>query len=569
MKTVHSRNLSGVALVALSLIWAMPANAQAVVGPADAGRVTVPSRTPELTQMPQDIIKTEQAPAVTAPAGAEKVMLTLKDVTLEGQTIYTPEQLQSFYSGKIDQRISLADVFGIASALTAKYRNDGYILTQVVVPPQTIQSGHVRLQVIEGVVDAISIEGVTSEGELKAITAYANQVKGKPLNTADLERAVLLINDLPGVSVRSILSPSATVPGASDLKIIVDRKSYDGQVAVDNYGSRYLGRFETFAAASLNSIFGQNERVTASVAYVPHDGIEKELAYGDLTYTMPIGSYGTHIELGGALTSTNPGYTLEPLKVNGQSITASAKISHPVIRTRNTNWTVFGLMDMHHVTTQSNIDETREDRITALRIGSRYEVLDTFLGGGYNVISAEAAKGLSILGASDRETPNLSRTDGNPRFTKIEGEYQRLQRIVPHLNLLIGLKGQASDSPLLSSEEFGVGGSGYGRGYDPSEILGDSGIAGKLELQLTSPYEIEHIRTYQLYTFLDAGRVWNRDATTSADRQIEVVSTGLGVRVTLPSETKMGGYVAVPLNRDVGAEGNQDPRFYFNLNQSF
>lgn len=563
------RNLMSVTVLSAAILLInLPASAADIVGPADAGRVTQPQLENTLPTLAPQSIETNQPPSAQAPAGADKINFTLSGITYEGLTVYTPEQLLPVYADRLNKSISLADVYGIAAQLTAKYRNDGYVLTQVVVPPQTIEGGSIRLQVVEGFVDNVTVEGNVTDRERGLILKYANRVKGQPLNTSALERSLLLINDLPGISVRGILSPSAT-SGASDLRVIVERKSYNAELGMDNYGSLYLGRLEGYAAASANSLLGLNERISSTLVYVPNDGIEKELAYGDVTYSQPIGAYGTRVEFSGALTSTNPGFDLAQFKVNGQSTLLSAKVVQPLVRTRNLNWSVYSLFDWRHVNTQSNIDPTKRDRISALRLGTKFDRLDTFLGGGFNTLSVELAHGMNIFGASDKGDANLSRAEGNPEFTKLEGEYQRLQHITQHLNLLMAVKGQLANDAMLSSEEFGIGGASYGRGYNSSEILGDSGVAGKLELQLTNPVEINHVRTWQLYTFFDGGRVWNRDATTSADDMIDLASTGAGVRVTLPSETKMGAYVALPLNRDVQTQGNQDPRFYFNFNQSF
>lgn len=559
----------GVAVLGGCFVATPQAFAQ-VVGPADAGRVEQPEylSRPAVTT-PRQVIETTQAPVAQAPAGAETIHFNLTGIRYDGMTVYSQDELTKLYAAQLNQNISLADVYGIAARLTAKYRNDGYVLTQVVVPPQTIEDGAVRLQVVEGFVDQVVVEGNLTNSERRLIESYANRVKGQPLNTRALEKAILLTNDLPGVSVRGILSPSAATVGASDLRVIVERKAYDAEIGIDNFGSLYLGRLEGYAAASANSLLGLNERISATLVYAPDDGLEKEIAYGDITYAQPIGSYGTRLEVSSAVSSTNPGFDLAQFRINGQSVLLTAKLVQPIVRTRNFNWSVYGLIDWRNVNTQSNIDATRHDRITAFRLGTRLDRLDGFMGGGFNTFTLEAAKGLGIFGASDKGDANMSRTEGDPQFTKLEAEYQRLQRLGSYFNLLFAIKGQLANDAMLSSEEFGVGGSVYGRGYDSSEILGDSGVAGKLELQLTNPVAFEPIRTWQVYTFVDGGRVWNRDATVAADKVIDLASTGLGVRVTLPSETRMGAYVALPLNRDVQTENNQDPRFFFNLSQSF
>jgi len=125
---------------------------------------------------------------------------------------------------------------------------------------------------------------------------------------------------------------------------------------------------------------------------------------------------------------------------------------------------------------------------------------------------------------------------------------------------MVSLKGQYSNDALLSSEEFGVGGSNYGRGYDPSEIVGDKGIAGKVELQWSNPFQASLFDSYQVFGFYDAGRVWNKDATTADAKIDSLASTGVGMRGTFLYGTNLEAFWALPLTQDVGSRGGETPR---------
>jgi hemolysin activation/secretion protein len=156
-------------------------------------------------------------------------------------------------------------------------------LTQVVIPPQTIDNGIVRFQIVEGFIDTIDIQAPKNESEsaLKLIRKYADGISGSTaVNIAQLERGLLLINDLPGVSARSILSPSETTPGAADLLVIIERDTFDSIVTTDNFGSRYLGAVQLGTAATYRSLFGVNDSITAQMVYAPGTGYE--LLFGSL-----------------------------------------------------------------------------------------------------------------------------------------------------------------------------------------------------------------------------------------------------------------------------------------------
>lgn len=560
--------LTATALAPLVLTGA-PAAAQAITGPADASRVQERLTQPSIRQPGAELVEVEGPAITTAPAGADKVMLNLAAVALEGVSVYDPAELAPLYQDKIGTRISVADVYTLAAELTRHYRNDGFILTQVVVPPQTIEGGQVKLQVVEGFISEVLVEGTDSESERKLIASYAGQLRSEPLNARKLEQALLLVNDLPGVTARSIIGPDPRQAGAALLRIQVVRDSFEGQVSADNYGSRFLGPLQLQTGLSLNSFLDMNERITADFIYAPGPSFNKELAYGGLTYLQPIGRFGTTLELAGSLASSNPGYTLDEFRVIGRSITYSVKVNQPLLRTRAQNIGVYGRFDVRNNRTQSNIDATREDFIRAVRLGTDFDYIDRAFGGGFNSFSVEMSQGLSLFGASDSGDANLSRAEGDPQFTKFNGEAQRLQRLTRNLNLLVGVRGQYASEALLSSEEFGVGGPNYGRGYDPSEIVGDHGVAGKLELQWTAPIAAPIFKDYQLYAFLDGGRVWNEDATAASDKVISVASTGVGVRATLLTDTQAGAYVALPLSRDVQTMSDKDPRFFANVQHKF
>ncbi len=563
-------------LVALSTTAAFlshTALAQEVPGSADAGqvernlrqRITVPNVAPD--------IQVKDMTTGRAPAGAESVRFTLNDLKLEGVTAYNDAELKTVYGGVLGQTISLADLYKIAADLTAKYRNDGYILTQIIVPPQTIESGTARLQVIEGAIDRVIVQGDEAK-EAKALglmRQYAGRLTNQngPLNAKDLERTLLLINDLPGVSARSVIAPSATKPGTADLTILIERDPFDAFVGLDNYGSRYLGRWEASAGGSINSgVFNNNEKISGQVVYAPHGGLlDHELGYISGSYWTPLGSYGTNLELTYSYTDTEPGLELRDFDVQGRSHYASVVVKHPFIRSRDLNLTGRVLIDGRNVKSENNIPDDREDNIRALRAGGRLEFADGMFSGGVNTIDIEFAKGLNILGASNSGDAELTRPDGDPQFFKVEAEVQRLQRLTQQFNILLGVKGQMSNAALLASEEFGVGGSGYGRGFDPSEITGEDGIAGKVELQWNPNWNTPWMSGSQVFGFWDAGKVWNDDVIP--DDVQTLASSGVGFRADFLYDVQTEFYVAIPLTRDVQAEHDDDARLFLSVTKRF
>ncbi len=574
---LHSFVLAGVTVSALVLCQS---SAMAQVGQqtgiADPSRAGEEFKQPDLKPQVEPDVRVKAAKPLNAPAGAEKIKFTLKAIQIDGVTAYSASELQAIYANQVGQTISLADLYEIANKLTLKYRNEGYILTQVVVPPQEISGGTAKLRVVEGYVQNIKIQKEDADApiDMANIESYASQINiGGPLNARQLERELLIINDLPGITARSILSPSPTTPGAADMLIILAYDPIDGLLSVDDYGSRYLGPLQFSAAATLNSMLGQNEAISAQLVMAPQSWYE--LGYGSLGYEQPVGRYGTKVHVTASVTDTDPGYDLRQFDVEGRSYLLNVGATHPFIRSRAENLTARLNLDWRRVSSTNNIEPTRRDRITNLRLGARYEFVDTLLGAAANTIDMEVSKGLGIFGATDEGDVNITRPNADPQATKLEAEIQRLQRVTDNVNLLLGARGQLASNALLSSEEFAVGGINSGRGYDPSEIVGDHGVSGKVELQWNTPYKLptNFIENYQLFSFYDIGRVWNEDATTSTQKRDSIASVGGGVRLDLPYDVDAGLAVAFPLTRPVQTQsraGNErDTKFYFNLSKRF
>lgn len=570
----HKLMFASVAVSALLAATTAQAQIAQQTGVADPSRAGEEFRQPAMTPSVEPDVRVNQTAPVQAPAGAEKVTFTLNGITFSGATVYSDEQLQSVFAGSIGQTISLADLYAIAGKLTLKYRNDGYILTQVVVPPQEIDGGVARLQVVEGYVDAITVSRADPSAPINMnnIREYASRINtaGGPLNARALERELLLINDLPGISARSVLSPSSTKTGAADLTIILDYDPVDGLVSVDNYGSRYLGPLQVGSAVTLNSMLGQNEAISAQVVVAPQDWYE--LAYGALGYVQPVGPYGTKVHFNANATDTDPGFDLAQFDVEGRSYLLNVGVTHPFIRSRTTNLTGRLNFDWRRVKSENNVEPTRRDRLSVVRVGGRYEFIDTLIGPAANTFDLELSKGLQILGASDEDDANMSRVAGDPQATKLEAEIQRLQRITRNVNLLLSARGQLASNALLSSEEFAVGGIGSGRGYDPSEVVGDHGVAARAELQWKDPVNLgqqSFMESYQVYGFYDVGRVWNEDPTTPSQKRDSIASAGAGLRFDLPYDIDAGVAVAFPLTREVATKKDHDPKYYFNLSKRF
>ncbi len=545
----------------------MPANAQVTTPQADPGRIEQQIQGREFRVKPKSDVSAVRAQGdMQIPKKFYKIKFNLKKIIFSGVSVYNSDELKALYKRKIGKQVSLADVYKVANALTAKYRADGYILSRALVPTQKVKNGIVKIKVVEGFVDKINIDKSGEvRGSLELIKTYANKIAAeKPLRNQTLERYLLLANELPGISVQSVLTPSPKTVGAADLRLIVKQEKFNYRVSMDNRGTRYMGPMQASIAANINSPLAMHDNLSLIYAGAPSNG--NELNYVGANYSLPVFDNGTTLRLSASYTETDAGYNLSVFDVEGESYRFSAGLDHSFIRSRAKNLKGSISFENKQSENKANIGGlTFKDRLSVMRAGLAGSYADRF--SGYNSMSVELSQGINMLGATDDiVNDDLSRSRGVSDFTKATFSASRLQDMGSHFLLNLAVKGQKSANTLLSSEEFGLGGSSFGRGYDSSEITGEDALAFSAEIRYDALPPCDYVDSLQFYTFYDAGTVWNRG---EAEARESLTSLGGGIKVQVLDSINGSIEVAKPLGRNVDAEGNENPRVFASLGYTF
>lgn len=498
------------------------------------------------------------------PEDLKEVKFVLKQLFIQGKSIYDKRALKPLYTSYLKKELTLKNIYEIAQKITNKYRNDGYILSKAIVPPQKINDGVVHLRIIEGYIDKIKIQGPV-RGPRKLINKYKkNILKSRPLRVSDLERYLLLIDDLPGVTAKSVLAPSEDKPSATTMTLILADKAFVGHIGTDNRGSKFNGPYQFLGGVTVNSLLGDHSRAGLQGVFTSQTD---ELLFLNAFYDLPINQEGTRLFFSSSVSKSEPGSTLKQFDINGDSSSITLRLTHPFLRSRAKNLTGHLGFSGRNSTTKILGLLDSEDRLRVMNMGVSYDYADEYKG--VNLIRLNLSKGLNIFDATESGSSNLSRSQGKSNFTKLTGNLMRIQNLSPSWNLLGAASWQYSFDKLLASEEFGVGGSQYGRAYDSSEITGDHGIAFKVELQKAFRPAWDYLSDFQLYSFLDYGSVWNKVQTSTGAKRQDLTSIGLGMRFNITDS--ISGYLEMnqPVSDNVAAEGNKDPRLFFSLSNRF
>ncbi|MDP1984035.1 MAG: ShlB/FhaC/HecB family hemolysin secretion/activation protein [Sulfuritalea sp.] len=513
-------------------------------------------------------------PGHVPPEQADQIRFTLKELVLVGNTTFDTGELLPLYANLLGKDITLLDIYRLRDAITAKYGNAGYGLSRALIPEQRIQAeGIVRIEILEGFVDEVIIEGASEDQQ--AFLAHASKKirAERPLNARTLERYLLLANDRYAIKVTATMKKSEKTPAASTLILEVEpAPRLEGGASIDNRGTDAVGPLQISGNVSVNGLFGHAAQT--SLAYVTSEQ-PKELQYWSASHTEIVSDEGTALTLSYNISTSRPGTpVLRLLEQKSDSDTWTLKLTHSFIRTRQENLSAHLKYEQKNTTSQSLGTITSEDKTRSVRAGISYDRADAH--DGVNQALIEFSAGLRGLGATDQNSTLRSRGDGRVDYRKLTINLSRNQELgyfsdsLSRFALNVALMGQYAGTGLLSSEECGIGGQQFGRAYDSSEILGDRCLAASLELRFTPSVAGTPFRYAQFYGFYDGGSTRNENPLSATDPLTKSLSSaGIGLRFGLPGNITGSIEATQPLTRSVANEGNKSARIFGNLGVRF
>lgn len=486
-----SFRLKPLLLVVLSLSLSGPA-AWAQV-PPDAGSLrqqleqqfspALPEATPVPAQTPP--------PELQPQAG---VSVFVKDFRMAGNTLLDTARLQASVSGFTNQTLDFAGLQRAADAVAAEYRMAGWIV-RVYLPEQDVSNGLITLQIIEARFSGTRFEGDAPRWvRTDVIERYfsAHQAVGDYLSANNLDRALLLADDLPGVHVAGTLAPGNADGETALVLQTKDEALIYGNFSVDNTGARSTGSTRLRANMAINSPVGRGEQLTFNLLHA--EGMD----YVRSALSAPVGYNGLRVGVNASYLSykviEGPGSERD-IRVRGRSGSVGLDASYPLVRERLKNLYVLASIDNKTFLNRDTL--VRSDYATrSARLGLSGNSFDEFGGGGSNSIFVQGVWGR--LGSI-----NVHPLQGTLRrdYTKLDFSLSRLQKVTGDHSLFASVQGQYASRALDSSEKFYIGGAQSVRAYPVSEQGGDRGHVFTLEWRWRVTPD------WQLTAFADYGRV--------------------------------------------------------------
>lgn len=504
--------------------------------------------------------------------------LFVREFQFEGNTVFPDAELAKLTAPYTNREVASTDLEEARRAVTLHYVNKGFINSGAIIPEQGVKEGVVTFQIVEGILSEIVVHG--SNELFRAQWLRTGYVRGRlerwdgpPLNVFQLRQGLEVLRQDPNVKqINSELRPG-TKPGESVLDVrILEPNPFRLGIQFDNHRPPSVGAEEIQALAGSRNLTGNGDAIGVSyvIAHSKENGAEHvDFADSDNfegVYTLPLNRYDTTLTIFGSLSD----YAIleEPfasLKLDSETIEFGATLRHPFYRTARSEFALSFTIEREESETLlggvpfsvSPGAVKGETDLTVLRFAQEWVTRSAHY---VLALRSTFSVGVDLFGITD------DGTDRDGKFFTWQGQAQYVQRLFDSANRLY-VRGacQWSDDPLLSLEQFTLGGVDTVRGYRENQIVRDRGVFASAEVRIPVWFDKARREIIQLAPFVDYGQGWNDGGP--GPKQHWLASVGAGILVT-PIKYVSGqlywGYALREI--DTSDDDLQDHGLHFQLN---
>lgn len=545
-QTSHPLTLRMLLAVLLGLP-SLPALSQSPI--PDAGSLL--RETERSLQAPRTPPRPQTAPVAQPMREDDKAArITVRRITIEGASLLPTAELDALVADREGQSLTLAELEHTAQRIAEHYRAQGWY-ARVYLPQQDVTEGHIRIHVLEGRYGGSTIASPSQRADaakVQAVVTYGLE-RGAPLSSADLERGLLLANDLPGVYATGLLR-AGDQQGETQLALSVqDTPFVTGDVGLNNYGVASTGRVQAVGGMALNNISGIGDQLALRLLAA------QDIRSGLARYSLPLGDSGLRLATQLSTLDYELGGSYRDLQAEGKAHTGGLSLSYPLIRQSARNLQLSVGYDHRRYDDDALGQSLRRHRVNAATLGLNGDIRDGFGGGGITWGGAQLTHGrLGIRDVNDDRAVDAATARSAGDYQKLAWNLSRLQNLGGGWQAQAALSGQLASGNLGSSERFTLGGPTQVRAYAVNEASGDAGVLLKLELQR------ELGNGWQAVAFYDAGHIrqhrnpwagWN--GRTGQPNDYTLSGAGFGVNWRHP-QWYLSASIATPIGSHPGQE---------------
>jgi len=492
-------------------------------------RPDLPPLPTTIPETPSPILPTTPTPEKPETPSELGVTVKVEQVEVLGSTVFSPAELAAAVAEFMGKEATFEELLEIRTAIAKLYIDNGYTTSGAFLPPQDLTDGVVIVQVVEGAIEQIEIEGLEylNEGYVRSRLGLAAQ---PPINLQRLEEALQLLQLNPLLDTVQAELSAGTAPGLTVLTLsLTEAQPWTAGVELNNHNSPSIGSFGGTANLANNNLLGFGDRLSAE--YSLTTGLDNY----NLGYEVPLNPRDGTLNL--SYTNSHSDIVELPFsqfEINSQSYTLSFGFRQPLMRTPTKEFALGLAFDLRQSQTFLLDDipfsfslgpEDGKSRVSVLRFSQDWINREP-----KRVVAARSQFSFGL----DLFDPTINDTSVDGLFTSWLGQFQWVQALGADTILIGRIGTQFSLNPLLPLEQFSIGGVDTVRGYRQNQQVADNGIAASLELRYPLIRNPDGIGTIQITPFVDVGRVWNNDRDTAiaigTSSSATLASIGLGLR---------------------------------------
>jgi hemolysin activation/secretion protein len=437
---------------------------QPEIPPQPPSRTPIEPPAPELLPPPEELLQSPPPTPITPEPVPGKVpeSITVDRFEFEGNTAFSDEELAKVTERFTKRPISFAELFQARSAVTQLYIEQGYITSGALIPPQTLEGGVVKIQVVEGGLEAINVSG-TRRLNPNYVRSRIAVATSKPLNQKRLLEALQLLQLNPLIQNLSAELAAGTQPGLSLLEVrVTEAKTFNTQLVLDNNRSPSIGTFQRQVQLTEANLLGLGDGL--SVGYNNTEGSNGV----DIGYTLPINPRNGTLSFNYGITSSD---VIEPpfdrIDIEANSRYYELTLRQPLLQTPTQEFAL-GL-----TATRQESKTTLLDIPIALSPGAdeqdvpAFQPCDFFRSG----LSAPAVKSSppahNLVSESAYSTRLSHDEPPDSRFFSWRGQVQWVRLLAADTLLLLRGDVQLADRALVPLEQIGSRWSRHYPGLSP------------------------------------------------------------------------------------------------------
>lgn len=512
---------------------------------------------------PEELLSPDESPVPENNLGEGDATFYVANIQIVGSTVFEPADWADLVEPYRNRQVSFNDLLQLRSEITQRYVDAGYLTSGALIPPQTVVDDTIVIQVIEGELEDIIVNG-TRRLDTAYIRSRVGLVAQPPLNVDELLAGLQRLQLDPLIDTVSADLQAGVRPGTSLLVIdVVEADSFAVNTGLANSRSPNIGGTQVTLGVEEGNLFGIGDRITLNYKHTEgSDGV-------DFSYTLPVSPNNDTLRLAAGYSDSrviNSAFSV--LDISSDSAYYELGYRHPLVETptqaaalgltlsHQSSQTRLGLDDIGPFPLSPGADENGRTRISALRFSqewtqrSQRHVL---------ALRSQFNLGLDLLDA----TINDDAPDS--RFFSWRGQGQWVKQLGKPGRLFF-LRGdlQIAADDLLSQEEFSLGGGQSIRGYRQDALRRDSGALLSAELRWPIARVPEWDGLLQITPFIDMGTVWNHNGNNPGTDTL--VGTGFGLLWQQGDKLSARVDWGIPLvDLDTDDSGLQDSGIHFSI----